>query len=65
MAIKGPLINKTNNLAEDEALEIESEINVLVSDLLKIYVENPNIDLQQIEGEFVEPIQLQVVCGRW
>ena len=65
LAIKGPLINKTNNLAEDEALEIESEINVLVSDLLKIYVENPNIDLQQIEGEFVEPIQLQVVCGRW
>jgi tripartite motif-containing protein 71 len=65
LAIKGPLTNIIDNLAEDEARHIEDEIDELVNDLLKIYVENLNIGLRQIEGEFVEPIQLQVVCRRW
>ena len=32
---------------------------------LKINVESSDGSLQQLEGEFVEPIHLQVVCSRW
>jgi tetratricopeptide (TPR) repeat protein len=66
LAIKGPLTNIIKNLTKDEIENIESEIKVLVNDLLKIYVELPGGgDIRQLEGEFIEPIQLQVVCKRW
>jgi YVTN family beta-propeller protein len=65
LAIKSPLGKVLRNGSEDERADIESEINALVSGLLKIYVEVPGGDIRQLEGEFVEPIQLQVVCRRW
>ena len=67
LAIKGPLTNILSNLSEEERKKIESEIKELVDDLLKIYVESSydGSGLRQVEGEFIEPIQLQVVCRRW
>ena len=67
LAIKGPLTNIISNLGEEERKNIESEIKELIDDLLKIYVETPyaGSSLRQVEGEFIEPIQLQVVCRRW
>ena len=62
LAIKGPL---TKILNEDEIKNLEGEIKELVSDLLKTYIEIPGGGLRQIEGEYVEPIYLQVVCRRW
>ena len=63
--MKGPLKNIISNYAEDEKKNIDSEIKKLVDDLLKIYVETPDGSSRPLEGEFVEPIQLQVVCRRW
>jgi YVTN family beta-propeller protein len=65
LAIKSPLGKVLQNASEDERADIESEINALLSGLLKIYVEVPGGGIRQLEGEFVEPIQLQVVCRRW
>ena len=62
LAIKGPL---TKILNIDELKNIEDEIKELVSDLLKTYIEIPGGGSRQIEGEYVEPIYLQVVCRRW
>jgi Protein of unknown function (DUF4231) len=62
-AIKGPLTRIS--LDEDEIKNLEIEIGELVKDLLKIHVEDPAGALRQVEGEYVEPIQLQVVCRRW
>ena len=64
-AVKGPLTNLIKDLSEDEKRNIESEVNELVNDLLKIYAEAPGGGTRQLEGEFIEPIQLQVVCRRW
>ena len=64
-AIKGPL-EKTNNLIHDSrGDEFNDEIRKLVKDLIKIRVEDPFGESHQTEGEFVEPIHLQVVCQRW
>ena len=64
-AIKGPITNAIKNLSEEEMRNIESEIDDLVNELLKMYVEASGGDIRQLEGDFVEPIQLQVVCSRW
>jgi YVTN family beta-propeller protein len=68
LAIKGPLTNAIDSLSEvNEMQNIESEINALVSDLVKMYAEDTEGGggIRQLEGEFIEPIQLQVVCRRW
>jgi YVTN family beta-propeller protein len=62
-AIKGPLQNMDGTHIKID--ELESEIEALVNDLLKMVVEAPDGSTRSLEGEFVEPIQLQVVCRRW
>jgi len=57
LAIKGPL------LSTDESFDDEL-IKKIVKDLLKIRIETTDGGFHEIEGEFVEPIQLQVVCQR-
>jgi len=64
-AIKGPLEKIMVYQSEQEIERIESEIEGLVKDLLEIYVESPEGDLRSVEGEFIEPIHLQIVCQRW
>lgn len=64
-AIKGPLTKTINNMNEQEKRDIEKEINELVDDLLKINIVSSNGSLQQLEGEFIEPVYLQVACSRW
>ena len=65
MAIKGPLTDTISNMDEQEKENIQKEIEEMVDDLLKINVEGPDGSVRQLEGEFVEPIHLQVVCSRW
>jgi hypothetical protein len=36
----------------------------LVSDLLEINVEAQNAEIRRVRGEYVEPVQLQIVCRR-
>ncbi|HZD83851.1 MAG TPA: tetratricopeptide repeat protein, partial [Nitrososphaeraceae archaeon] len=62
LAIKGPL---TKFLNKDEVKNIQDKIKELVSDLLKTYIEIPGDGSIQIEGEYIEPIYLQIVCRRW
>jgi YVTN family beta-propeller protein len=64
-AIKGPLKKIIENVSEEERANIYSEINALVNGLSEMYVESPGGSVRRLEGEFIEPIQLQVVCRRW
>jgi YVTN family beta-propeller protein len=64
-AIKKPLKKVLEKATEDEKANIESEINALVNELRKMNVEVSSGDTRPLEGEFIEPIQLQVVCRRW
>jgi hypothetical protein len=63
-AIKGPLKNIRKEYVTTSE-EIEKEIQKLVKDLLKARIETIDGEVCEVEGEFVEPIQLQVVCQRW
>jgi len=65
LAITGPLMGIIKNLSQGEVEGIKLEVDGLVNDLLITYLELPNGDLQKLEGEFVEPIHLQVVCRKW
>jgi hypothetical protein len=66
-AIKGPLERTSTNLFQSSDTKIiNKEIEEIVNDLLKIRVEDPSTgEPQEVKGEFVEPIQLQLVCRRW
>jgi YVTN family beta-propeller protein len=66
-AIKGPLERTNINLVQSpDTKQINEHIGDLVNDLLKIRVEDPLTgEPQELKGEFIEPIQLQVVCRRW
>jgi hypothetical protein len=55
LAVKGPLKDTTRSFAEDLAEK-------LVEELLKIRVEIGMGKSIKVRGEFVEPVQLQVVC---
>ena len=57
-SIKGPL--EKANYSFDM-----NEIEQIVYDLLKVRVETLAGNSMEIDGEFVEPIQLQVVCQKW
>jgi len=66
LAIKGPINNEMESLSEDERKIIEADIDGLVKELTGIHIEDlPQGTPRSSEGEFVEPIQLQVVCRRW
>jgi hypothetical protein len=66
LAIKGPLEGMERSLNKYSKEEIENQIEKLVEELLKIQVEDPFTgEPHQLNGEYVEPIQLQVVCQRW
>jgi DNA-binding beta-propeller fold protein YncE len=69
LAIKGPLRaikTKSGSLNAYSEQEIDNQIQILVEELLKIHVEDPFTGKpQQLNGEFVEPIQLQIVSQRW
>ena len=44
----------------------EKEIKLLVDELRKVKVESGSgLRSEERKGEYVEPIQLQVVCQRW
>lgn len=66
-AIKGPLEN-AKAFVNDERLITklydEHIIDKLIEDLLKIHVETFGGKYREINGDYVEPIQLQVVCQR-
>jgi conflict system STAND superfamily ATPase len=68
LAIKGPIerlkyVGIDNKYSEQE---IESQIEVLIKELLKIQVEDPfSGKPSELDGQFVEPIHLQIVCQKW
>ena len=66
-AIRGPL-EKAKAYVNDERIITklfdEGIIDKLIEDLLKIRVETFGGRYREINGEYVEPIQLQVVCQR-
>ena len=66
LAIKGPLEKTTKVFNDINRSKIEDEIRKLVKNLIKVHVEDPSgSGSHQMEGEFVEPIHLQIVCQRW
>ena len=67
LAIKGPLKDLSNSTLKNYSeQEIDIQIEMLVEELLKIQVEDPFTGKpHQIDGDFVEPIHLQIVCQRW
>jgi hypothetical protein len=54
-AVKGPLAHTSRKFAEDVA-------ETLVDDLKKVQVQITPDKTVELEGEFIEPVQLQVVC---
>ena len=44
---------------------MEKYIESIIKDLMKIQIEYTPGQPSEVEGEFVEPIQLQVVFKRW
>jgi len=65
LAIKGPLKNVPKDVIQNYEGDIDKDINEIVHELMKIQIEYLPGKTQQIEGEFIEPIQLQVVLKRW
>src|SRR5215212_5344736 len=67
LAIKGPLKDLSNSTLKNYSeQEIDIQIEMLVEELLKIQVEDPfSGKPHQVNGEYVEPIHLQIVCQRW
>ena len=64
-AIKGPLKSLYSSYYEKKTGELDGEVNLIVEELLKVRVETQDKNNVDLIGEFVEPIQLQVVCERW
>jgi energy-coupling factor transporter ATP-binding protein EcfA2 len=66
-AVKGPL-ERAMAFVDDKSvidkLFDEGIVDTLIEDLLKLKVEEFGGQYRLIKGEFVEPIQLQVVCQR-
>jgi YVTN family beta-propeller protein len=65
-AIKGPLERAKSHSNERYINKLfeEGVIDQLIEELLKIRVEKFGGKSEEIKGEFIEPIQLQVVCQR-
>jgi YVTN family beta-propeller protein len=65
-AIKGPLDRAKSHSNERSINKLFEEgiIDQLIEELLKIRVEKFGGKSEEIKGEFIEPIQLQVVCQR-
>lgn len=57
-AVTGPL-RQTDRKFESEEIARE-----LVQNLMRLRVETPTGEVTEVTGEFVEPVQLQVVCQR-
>jgi hypothetical protein len=69
LAIKGPLERVVTGVYEYSKEELNKKIKEVVNNLSKIRVEEPSSDKGKVksvylDGEFVEPIQLQVVLQR-
>jgi hypothetical protein len=68
-AIRGPIETageSTKNLKSVSQEEVDSQIEMIVEELLRIQVEDPFSGRpHELKGEFIEPIQLQIVCQRW
>ena len=64
-AIRGPLQKLYEDYYEKNKNELNNEIQAIVEELLKIRVETHTSKHSEIVGEYIEPIQLQVVCDRW
>jgi YVTN family beta-propeller protein len=64
LAIKGPIQNVPNHFLK-QIEDTDKNLKNILHDLMKIQTEYSPGKSHQIEGEFVEPIQLQVVFQRW
>ena len=64
-AVKGPLNNIPQEYIKKVIGNVDEDIKRLLKDLMKIKIENSQGKTHQVEGEFIEPIQLQVVFKRW
>ena len=65
LAIKSPLKNVPQDIIQNYKGDIDKDINNIVHELLKIQIEYSPGKSQELEGEFIEPIQLQIVLKRW
>jgi YVTN family beta-propeller protein len=65
-AIKGPLEKSKVYVGEESTKKLfdKGVIEKLIDDLVRIRIETLDGRTQDVKGEFVEPIQLQVVCQR-
>jgi YVTN family beta-propeller protein len=65
-AVKGPLEKSKAHGGEKLTRELfdRGVIDKLIDDLVRIRIETLDGRTQEVKGEFVEPIQLQVVCQR-
>ena len=65
LAIKCPLENIQKDFIQNNMNSINEDIKFIIEQLMEIKVEYAPGKINEIEGEFIEPIQLQLVCQRW
>ena len=65
LAIKNPLKYVPKDILQNYKGDIDKDINEIVNELLKIQIEYSPGKAKEFEGEFIEPIQLQVVAASW
>jgi YVTN family beta-propeller protein len=65
VAVKGPLENIPKHYLKFDMKVIDDDILNIINELMKIQVEYFPGETYQVEGEFIEPIQLQVVFKTW
>jgi YVTN family beta-propeller protein len=64
-AVAGPLSKVPKDFMEKEVGNVEEDIKKLIKELMTIKVEDSQGRTHLREGQFIEPIQLQVVFRRW
>ena len=63
-AIIGPVESLYPSYLKSAYKEISTEAQFIVDELAKLRIETP-LGYRETAGQFVEPIQLQLVCQRW
>jgi hypothetical protein len=65
LAIKGPLNYVPTTFFQNYKGDIDKDLKNIINDLMKITIEYSLDKFKEVENEFIDPIELQVVFKQW